>query len=459
MKFKTACLSFILFLGSLSAQTIKPSFHQRLRASSHVQKVFRPDALRQKSAISTKGTLDSVIYEGYIGTPPEWMPGEKEAYEYDQNGHLILSLYGRWSSELNQWIPISKYEMAYDEAGNLINNDGYEYGDAGFTPVAKEIYVYNEHGLIQEVTVSNYSFGELSGQYQNRYVYDTNNFLASNGIYTRNTESETWVYQYKNVYKVDSEGRIIDEVINDLDVNNDGVINSLDSLKYSNSYDENGNLVKASVYAWNTSTNGWYEYNKSEYTYENSLLTNQKYYYRDQESEFKMIWNDDWTYDQYGNTSSYILRDLDEDSGEWEMEKNEYRYDLNAFLSDYSTPNLDGIRAVNKLIEWSYYYFTGNDWNLEFGAKLHYSDDLPSSVTSIEQAKILYAQGSKKIQFFWDSQLDNLQLEVYNISGGKVLEQGIVSRQTINMESLSNGIYLYKLTNKKQIASGKIILK
>jgi len=459
-------LTFSLLIGSLNAKSIishrNPSSILNLRSHSKIM----PHLRNYISILQGKETLDSCIYKEYSNSLQTWINSDKEIYKFNQNGQITAYIFSRFDQVLNQWLPDIKEESEYDPNGNKISYKFYsdfENGQYLYGSTNKYTYKFNDRGYIES---------ELQFMW--------------------NETNESWEYNGQWDFINDVKGRIIREVFSGSDVNNDGIINEADQTNRGNVYDEVGNLIEESYYHWDTTLNDWYENEKTEYAYnehgnlliatdysrnspledwyekgkmENTwnelrLMTSQKSYYLNEESEYVLDADEEWTYDVNGNTAIYIFRELMDRSGnQWDIEKTEFDYDLTKSTNNYKFPYSEYFAFVNKLIGSSTSSFIDSNWSPAYRGTYYYSDDIPTASVSLQQSKTSFTLNSKSISFFWNDQRENLNLTVYSISGRKVMEQRIVNHQTVNLEKLSNGVYIYRLTSNKLIESGKIILQ
>jgi len=465
MKYFVSSLTFLLFFGTLYAQTIFSNSHQ----IRHINLTYKIHLISQinelKSHLTAKETLDSCIYQEYSNSLQAWINSDKEIYKFNQNGQITAYIFSRFDQSLNQWVPYINEESEYDPNGNIISYKFYsdfENGQFFYYSTNKYTYKFNDNGYIE--TVSQFSWDETN---------------------------KSWEYNGQWDFINDAKGRIIREVSSGSDVNGDGIINIDDQTNRGYVYDEVGNLIAESYYYWDTPLNDWYESGKTEYTYnehgnlliatdysrnspleewhengkmeniwnELGLMTFQKSYYLNEESEYVLDADEEWTFDVNGNTTTYIFRELmDESTNEWNIVKTEYDYDLAKSTNNYTFPYSEYFAFVNKLISDITSRYMDNNWFPPYRATYYYSDDIPTATASLQQSKTSYTLNSKSISFNWGDQKENLNLTVYSISGRKVMEQRIVNHQTINLEKFSDGVYIYRLTNNKLIESGKIIL-
>lgn len=109
-------------------------------------------------------------------------------------------------------------------------------------------------------------------------------------------------------------------------------------------------------------------------------------------------------------------------------------------------------------------YFNNNGtWDLNYRQTAYYSDF--GSSTSIEDVletpvSVFPNPASETVTFNWDEKYTRLNLELYDLTGKRLISRSIDNNETISVDDFSRGMYLYKLTdNNDLIHAGKISLR
>ena len=97
----------------------------------------------------------------------DWEPVGRYTYEYDADGHMVLSEGYEFQEE---WLPVAKMIGEYEE-GNLINDIYYYRGETDWLPLMRNDYTYNADGLCQQQLQSQWE-GAWTESYKIEYEYD-----------------------------------------------------------------------------------------------------------------------------------------------------------------------------------------------------------------------------------------------------------------------------------------------
>ncbi|MFB6319427.1 T9SS type A sorting domain-containing protein [Saccharicrinis sp. FJH54] len=461
MKAHITFVGLIISVMFLNAQNAKELSKAKTDPFKHSPKHTSFFQTQLKSTTQKAGTLDSIIYISDIYSPGENMAIGKDLMFYNQNGNLVLDSSVHWDFELEKMQADIKTKYEYDESMRLISKKEFEFSDPDYVLNSHMLYAYNENGKITEETELYNRDQDISDKdYRFVYSYDGHNYPVSKSNYKRNSGDETWVYDGIHIYTVDSNGRIIEDIIKDKDFNNDLVINTLDWKRTTYTLDENGQITKESVYSRDSTTDTWVENKKTEYTYENGLeLLEQEYRLKD-DSEFYLSWENRFTNDENGNHIKSVFIDLNEEQDTLSTEEMTYTYDLSAMFSDYATPYfVESVAARNKVKRMDYTETIDSEPVFSFSMLFHYSDDIVTDLIRPDEQVMTYIQNSNNIQFIFNGFGDNVLLDIYNISGKKILQQKVITNQKISLDKFPEGVYIYTLRCGQNIISGKFILQ
>ena len=132
-----------------------------------------------------------------------WEPIGKYTYEYDADGHMVLSVGYEYEEE---WMPGSRMTWEYMD-GKLVNDIYYYYGETDWMPLTRNDYSYNAEGLCQQQLQSQWE-GEWTVSYKVEFEYDE---VGNRVMETSSTcyDLDDWMYTYRIQYGYDANGNII----------------------------------------------------------------------------------------------------------------------------------------------------------------------------------------------------------------------------------------------------------
>jgi hypothetical protein len=99
-------------------------------------------------------------------------------------------------------------------------------------------------------------------------------------------------------------------------------------------------------------------------------------------------------------------------------------------------------------------------WKNTGKTTFYYSGGTSTNITEFENSVVnVYPNpASESVNFSWKDNDEALSLQIYQITGAKVIEQTVYSGKPVSISQLENGVYLYKLLNGQQnVKTGKMI--
>ena len=252
------------------------------------------------------------------------------------------------------------------------------------------------------------------------------------------------------------------------------------------SFDENGNQTLWIVYDWNTNTQSFVPRLKYEHSFdENGNQTLSIYYNWDSESQsFVPISKSESTYDENGNQTLFIQYIWDSVIEVfYEFSKEMKSYDEFGYVLDYEIHNwiqeLNQMKPVNKTVYSTlsetetnlvregiiYEYDTNfNTWNElegeEFKSYFYYTKTSSLSTNSVELNSFsIYPNPTKGyLKINSSESLINPFFELYDIKGSKIFSKPFNFSEPIDVNGLKPSIYLYKIIDGNEVKqSGKVI--
>lgn len=167
----------------------------------------------------------------------KWTNNMKTVYTFDKYDNQISGVLYLWQD--GDWVFFvydDKYEYTYDDEGRPTSLIHYKWYDE-WDEINKEIYSYDEHGDLIELTGYTYFY-------------------------------EGWHESYKNVYAYDDQHRQILYI--NYQYNDD---EWKGRYKYEHNYDENGNMTRYEEYRWDKDYRDWLSMITDVFTYDLSVYT------------------------------------------------------------------------------------------------------------------------------------------------------------------------------------------
>jgi hypothetical protein len=305
----------------------------------------------------------------------------------------------------NQWINSYKYEYSYDGNENMILETGFEW-----------------------------SQNQYVNSYKDELTYNMSNNLTLEYNYYWNWGSSQWDLNSKWDYAYNTSNNLISEISSLWD-GSQWVGSNLSEYTYSSG----GHLTVEIFSMWNINTNSWGFYYKDEYQYDsNNNLTLDTYY--------------DWN----------------ETLSEWVLSsKDEFIFDLAYDKSDLIVPFFyEDILAYfsfgynNMVIGYRGYEYENQTWidadKMVFYYS-NYSNPLNINDEIVSKSISLYPNPVHDILII-NSEIPLTKVEIYSLLGKKVTEV-TTNFDAIQVNNLSNGIYILKIFSEKGSTSRKLIKK
>lgn len=175
-------------------------------------------------------------------------------------------------------------------------------------------------------------------------------------------------------------------------------------------------------------------------------------------------------YNQAGDVSVETESSWNSTANAWELsEKQEYGYG-NINSSDVVFPNLlaigfgAGIEIVNQFSKAptsvNTFERVDNNWLNTGKTTFYYSGGTPTGLEEpfISDTGVYPNPFTDRLYFHWSDKSTELKVEVYSISGKRMIEQFVTPDNPIDTRHLPGGTYLYRLTEDGRLmGSGKLV--
>jgi len=419
----------------------------------------------KNSIPDVKQRLDSVVNMKWVDSSSLWVIYSKTDYSYDSSGNNIKYQMSAWDADNNQWTQNSKIDYSYDSKGNLLLYVGQSWDKTTeqYVNTSKYDYSYNADGLL--IVNTGYTWDKnaikWNEQNKNEYSYDANNNRSKYEWSIWDDSTNQWVYLRKFEYVFDNNDRQMQTLGF---VWEKGVGEWLPLQK--DDYTYNADTTDVISYSWDSTSEQWNNiwYTKYVYNDDENLTHYFMYQWLPETEQWLGKTFYDYVFDTDGNKVEFTMNGWDENTNDWVASRRE------AYLhnNDYSTSDLivpyyytRDVLFFHMLTER-----TITDWNKDSGEWLnnskvfyHYSEQDASSVIEISSKKLsVYPNPfTENINFNLADYKGIVNLNIFDVTGKKILSGKIKNNETIRLEGLSRGIYFYNLNVNGKVYSGKIV--
>jgi len=433
----------------------------------------------QKSALATTMQMDSLLLELNDTVNQVWALYERELYSYDGNGNMLSSVsyefdslemkilpngkqtvvwtpqgypteavMSGWEKESGQWIDWIKFEMIYDGNGNLMQNVTSRWDSLG-----------SQWLVVMQIDMT----------------YDGGN-LVEGLMYRWDEDSAKLVLWSKDEY-IYVDGKLT--TVNDYYLDEgDWVLTSITTY----TYDGQGNMTLELTQTEDMFTQEWTDYSKFIWTYDaNNRTISEEYWDSElnmQTFQFEIVrkWKYLYTWDEDGNMIEEVEQSWDKDAEAWQDDgKSVWFFNKSYTIMDLNVPyfwypgNTQGDGSYSMfhhmpVSETGYKYINGQ-WVESSRRTAYFSESGSGGPTGIEDVNkapvsVFPNPASEFITFSWDEKYTRLDLEIYDLTGKRVISRSIENNAAIRLDGLSKGVYLYKLSNSTHLVDiGKISFK
>lgn len=395
---------------------------------------------RELFAYDENGNMTSYVWFAYDSIEMEILPYDKEIVTYNAQGRATEIIWQIWDIDSGQWINYGRFVLSYDEEGNLTQETIYDWFENQWLEGAQFDMTYDGSG---------------------RLVIELGSFWDE--------DSAKLVLSFKDEYLYE-EGKLITQ-------NEYGYEEGEEVLFFTTAYtyDSNGNLTEELSQVLDPESGMSFDFSKNVYTYNEANKLIMKEAWEFDLTQFMMVrtWQYEYTWDSDGNLIEQVDRSWDggvvKDTEEWlNALKSEWTFNKNYTIFDLFVPywflqSLEDINFVHMPVSELAYKYVDGDWAFDYRQTAYYSDFGGSTgiVEGQESAvRIFPVPASETLTFSWDDRYGNLNLELYDLTGKSVISRSINSNESIGIDHLTGGIYLYKLSDRTTLVqSGKLSIE
>ena len=410
-----------------------------------------------------KQRLDSIIStDTSYYNQTVYISDYNEFFTYDANGNNTLYL-TKLKDSLGQWVFNEKEENSFNSNNKPITITYYDWNNnlANWIPYYKLDYVYDSNGLNIQLTESNWD--TLTNLWKFSYKVETlynSGFKLQDMYFNFDSNSNLWLYSYKTEYNTNIS----------MSFNWDSNINQwIANSKEEYTFNLNNKKTQELVSNWNTSTNQWVASYKNDYVYNQTgdIIQYISSNWNISFNQWVMNGKTEYVYDSNGNMIQELDFSWNSTIGQWNNNyKSELSYNNNFTynqlllpLAYNEEPDIE-IYFNNMLTEYRAFNMNNNGfWENNGIQNFYYSQQNVNALNSIEKSEIkIYPNpASTYLTINLTNNSSQTEFELFNIQGERLISKTIGKKETINIEHLSNGFYLYSLTVDGKKHTGKIV--
>lgn len=423
----------------------------------------------------------------------------KESF-FDSNQNIIQEIEYDYDTIINQFIPSKNTYLRYQD----VNNDVYktdsifdwDTNNSVWKYTGKTVYHYNqfdeysavyyydsssflsfkyEYDYYNDSLVSNILLTQFWKDYYDpsiinsffnkyEYTYDNNNRLI---LYSTKSTDDTLSNNWDLYQKTEVQYSQLNTIWTRLLKDNQN--NWYNYYQWRYEYDNRTNLIKYTELLYDTLTPWVNQYQvEQSFDYNDSIISQAAYDSYDK-SNNRWIGNEKFfaTYDADGNHLTTYHYLWDTVSSDWTgLYKDQYFYDYSFQLNDLLYPDgfMNYFKSTNqlKLIEnhESFWDKSLNDWVYTRKWDFYYTSfqyaSIKDEVKDYNTVSVYPNPSGDFILFETKSQIESI-LEIHNSIGEIVYKGVLVNKAKIDLSTLENGVYIYKIKTHNRINQGKIL--
>lgn len=411
---------------------------------------------REEFGYDEQGNMIFQFYSQWDATLKVWVNLQKMEVEFDENFNQTLQSSYHWSTEDSIWIGASKTGKEFDINGNLLATIEYQWDwmENQWTELFKEKYEYDS--LENRTLTSLYVWSDADKNWVfsvnrtlSEYEYDENGRILKQIISQWNEDSGNWDLANKNEYEYDEQGR---QISHENAWWNPTYADWENLTKTVYDFDEAGHYILDGNYVWDTGLSNWRIHREYRWAFDaagrqtiNSFLEWGGY--------GNIYWGNklETNYNENGRTLMRADYGWDTDAGEWKgATKTEYTYD------DY------GDYGRNLVTLWYIWNQADKKWQYDTRETCYYSTGPVQDVVEINaeiNVKVYPNPAENVIRVQLPNSSVPAQLELFNLSGQKILSAQIFDGELISVSHFKPGIYSWRIIQNKEIFTGKFVKK
>ncbi len=395
---------------------------------------------------STKQRMDSMVASK-----------SKVLYIYNTSQRVIEEL--GYILDGSTWKNTSR--LSYNDNGQRTSRF-YTYKNGAGWYSHKMFMKYSNGLLVSDSAISKESEDSpWKGVSKNTYTYDKEGKLINSEYYSWNSSTEVWDKFSRQIYVYDGNGNQTEK----LEHNWDRYYMQWATIavyKTVSTYNNNGQILSATDFYWDSNNKALVHYYKTEYTYDalggELIVTGYN-------------WNDDQWVDAYkreytrdANSKVLTYTYLTKSSGNWISGiKDAFSYDNNYTLNDLFLPYGFDNMFLNKMLGFVEYNYNMGEWVKSDEYQTYYSAQTTTAINDqvLPNSLNVYPNpASGYVTISNGSEDGTALLELHDIQGQLVFNKSVENNTPVSLIDVKSGLYVYSVTNEKsETKKGKLVVE
>jgi len=437
----------------------------KITAVLSAQQRRRPANMRGRS---TDFTLDSLYVEFYNGQT--WDLGVKELIAYDTEANTVTTTTFRYDQPTTAWEPEVQQIDELDANGQLVASEYREYDDS------LELFQIEDRFEIEFVTADSGSVvfyapmesgGDLMKVQKADFKFDGNLYDAKmTKMYVWESLSQSWILASQLEQVENEDGQIVEEIVTTL---SESTFQFENDTRTVFTYDANGYMIEEEAFYWDADSSRWEKDDKVIFTVDanGDVLTRTQYNWFEADTIYLAQDKESFVYDNNENPEEEYEYNWIEGLDSFVLDaKYVHSYNYDVTLEAVKTPEFYTFMPI----------YQESIVNMPTGYTAFYTDQADSLQPS-ERGTYYYTAGAavdvadleaSEVRVYpnpvgSELRIDNIepglraQLQLFSLDGRLIAQYPVQAQQSINVEQLQAGAYIYRLIAGEQLQSGRLI--
>lgn len=464
----------LAFCFEISFAQLKDNNQQRRRKTERNKSIKRHLSAKHDSRYLAYPEQTKLYKAGKQKLENEWtrnfdstvkvVNNDKTEFTYDANGWLSEEKYKTWDEGANQ-TEVIKIEYTRDGAGRPTTILTWVWDNVKKTWIkeSKEELSHNNDSIAARLAITYDVFDNSKEIPLSKidYGYDINHNLITDTYYEYDTTKKVYNLIDQFVYTYDSKGNKLTDSYSTWNT----TTKKYDPVdQYKNTYNSSNNNDTSTYLTYNALTRKWVNSSRDVFTYDagSNLLTDNYSEWNATGSKWEDVTRTQNTYDSKNNRILSADQDYNIKRGKWtNAYQVQYSYDTSVSKSQLILPYDE--ETVNLFFKTKHIKTYEYDWNATTSkwdtvAITSYNYKLESGSITLPRTNFevsVYPNPShEKISILIKNNTEGLGIKIYDISGKLIQSEELSGNGIININGLTQGIYILQL-NKGLTLVGK----